>query len=82
MKLKLTISGKQVELTVEEAKRLHAELSKAFSIAPIIVDRIVEKTVPIPYPVYPYQPPTFIDPFRPFYGAPEITCLSPSSAVA
>lgn len=79
MKIKLTIAGMPVELTIEQAKALHAELARLFCATPIVIER----TIPIPYPVpAPYYPPTFIEPPMPTWGAPEITCLQPSSAVA
>lgn len=72
--IKLTINGKQHELSIEQAKELHAELSKMFS-----VPFIVEKTVPMPYPVFPaIQPVVPYMPYEPTWTHPTITCQSRS----
>ena len=65
MKIKLTIAGKEVELTPEEAKVLHAELSKAFAPVsreehhhhhyPWISPALVQPLTPAPWPAEPYR---------------------------
>ncbi len=79
-KIKLTIAGKPVELTIDEAKALHAELAAIFG--PVVINHPV--SVPVPYPVpmpLPHwDPPTFIEPTRPTWSTPSITCLANGKA--
>ncbi len=80
-KIKLTIAGEPVELTIDEAKDLHAELAAIFG--PVVINHPV--SVPMPYPVpmpLPHwDPPTFIDPIRPTWtGDPVVTCLANGKA--
>lgn len=70
-KIKLVIGGKECELTVKEAKELHAKLAEIFDKAPIVI----QKETPVFYPVYP--PPTYYEP-RPlpsWDGTPIVTCF-------
>lgn len=71
MTIKLVIGGTEHQLTIEEAKALHAELAKMFGKAPIVI----EKAVPW---VVPYTPPIFVQPVmpRPEWEYPQITCLA------
>lgn len=74
MKLKLTIAGKQQELTIEEAKALYSELAEMFGKAVVVVERPVPHTIIIdrtPAPqIWPAPQPT--------WSHPTITCQSRS----
>ncbi len=80
-KIKLTIAGKPVELTIDEAKALHAELAAIFG--PVVINHPVSVPMPYPVPVPVHDPtpwwpgPTFIEPVRPTWtGDPVVTCLA------
>lgn len=73
MKLKLTIAGKQQELTIEEARALYSELSEMFGKA-VVIERQAPHTIIIdrtPAPqIWPAPQPT--------WSHPTITCQSRS----
>jgi hypothetical protein len=51
VKITLKIGGKDIEVSLEEAKQLHTDLNELFSTA------APEQTfVPVPYPTYPIYP--------------------------
>lgn len=72
-KIKLTIAGQDVEMTLEQARELRAILNELW---PEPTERLVP--MPQPYPVAPYQPPIIIErwPEYPWWQQPIITCQS------
>lgn len=67
MKIKITINGNEVELSPDEARRIHGELSGLFALP------IQKEYVPFPYPVNPLPVyPTYHE--LPFWQQPITTC--------
>jgi hypothetical protein len=72
VKIKLTIAGKEQELTIEDAKTLHAELSKVFGKTLAIKREREMPQIPV-FILPPSNPP--ITPFNPPW---KIICQSRS----
>ena len=56
MTIKIQINGKDVELTAEEAKRIHAELNALFGLSSIQIQPYYPQIYPNISPVAPSQP--------------------------
>ena len=67
-RIKLKLGDREIELSAEEARELHAELSKMFSEPQV---KVVKEYLPAPY-----IPPVIIDRTQewPKWGYPDITC--------
>lgn len=79
-KLVIELSGKDVELSIEQAKELQAALNELFEEKVKVVEK--ERLVPQPYPVpspYPVYPPPY-RPWHPWGREPWITWSGESSS--
>lgn len=77
-KIEITVAGKTLNLTIEQAKKLRDILNETFPAPqphPIIIDRII----PAPYPVWPHPSPIWATTeWTATHRENEVMCISAS----